>query len=295
MLNPQLVKPHDLVELMADTFDCLHQIFPNFPKEASADLKEVFGRESSSSKPHSFASSFQENLQDSILSLAKSFEIAEKIATLYHQVPISSSEQQIAREAICADILTTVKLLKQGLECWICFPQTTTLLGLGDSLLTLAQFLDEHIEKLWHLQSFGLIRLTHDLEDYRASRDYEEKPQHQQIVAALNIGAGAQYPYWYQRKTGQTPGAIRWRLDAEGLSRDGERNDAEAIREEQDRKKGFHTVKKGTNQTPAPKHPIFLLHEQAFKLIQGEAEMAEIRLASLLKKVSKAAREKEES
>jgi hypothetical protein len=150
--------------------------------------------------------------------------------------------------------------------------------------------LDEHIEKLWHLHSFGVIRISHDLEDYRASRDYQESPEHQRILAQFNIGYGAQYPHRYRHETGRSPGAIEWRLEAEKMSLKGETLDEEALEFEKNQKAGFKTVKKKTKQTPAAQHPVFVSHDRLFEFVSAEAAMAEQRLMGLRKEIARSSR-----
>jgi hypothetical protein len=274
LLKEKEASSENLLELISETFATLKAIFPRLPE--IRDLQDHF----SSSKQqapgnHSFSSSFQEKLKTP----SRAFDRCAKILD-----PIEASNvNDPLRAAICGDIRFSLQCLNSALASLIQYPHTAVLATLGDATLTLVQFLDEHIEKLWHLHTCGFVRLSHDLEGFRASRDYQESPEHQRILAELNIGYGAQYPHRYLQETQTSPGAIIWRLDTEKMASHGERLDREAVQFEKDKKAGFNAVKKRTKQAPVQQHSLFATHDQLFEFVIAEAAMAEKRLSELKK------------
>ncbi len=276
-LLSEKVEFRDLIKLMDSTFSCLKILLPQFP---SGDTTSYFQGRPKETAVHPFTPFFRDSLETPISILERCLSKAEKLMTTVSMDPVKA--------AICGDILYTLKLLKQALECLIESPETKNLSALGDNILTLAQFLDEHIEKLLHAQRFGQLRMIHNLEDYRASRDHQETPEHQRVVAELNIGYGAQYPDRFRHATGQNPSGIAWRMQAIELAAHGKRVDQEAM----DEIRGFTLVKKKTKQSPAPQHPVISLHHQLVKIVQGISEMAESRLNELVRMGSGKGKEK---
>jgi hypothetical protein len=271
LLNPEMVASEDLMGLMAKTFAALQVIFP---QQKEVLLEEFNSRETTTPKSHPFSSRFTESLETPRLAFERCIKEIEAIDALDD----GNNELRPLKKAICGDIRFSLQCLCSALDSLAAFPHTAALAALGDSSLTLIQFLDEHIEKLWHLHSFNQIRISHDLEDYRASRDYLEKPEHQQILTQINIGYGAQYPHRYRQETGTTPGAIQWRLEVERMSLRGETIDKEAVQAQEAQKAGYNLVKRKTKQTP-----VFTTQDQLFTFIRAEAEMAEKRLKDLHK------------
>ncbi len=274
LLRQKEASSKDLIDLISETFATLKTIFPRLPE--IHDLEDHL----SSVKPqapgtHPFSSSFNEKLKTPL----RAYDRCAKILAVIEAADVNDP----LRTAICGDIRFSLQSLNSALDSLIQYPHTAVLATLGDATLTLVQFLDEHIEKLWHLHTCGFVRLSHDLEGFRASRDYQESPEHQRLLAELNIGYGAQYPHRYRQETRTSPGALVWRLDTEKMSSNGERVDQEALRYEKDKKAGFNAVKKKTKQTPVKQHALFASHDQLFEFIAAEAEMAEKRLSELKK------------
>ena len=279
LLSPGLADTSNLIELIKQTFAALKIVFPHLPE--SQDLENFFhSGEPAAPLSHPFCSRM------TVDGVQAAYTRCEKLTETIDAMNGFDETFQPIKKAICKDIRFSLQWINSALECLAKFPQTLFLAAIGDATLTLLQFLDEHIEKLWHLHSFGIIRISHDLEDYRASRDYRENPEHERILVEFNIGYGAQYPHRYRHETGRSSTAIDWRLVTEKMSFKGQTLDEEALEFEKNQNAGFKTVKKKGTQTMT-QHPVFSSHDRLFEFVSAEAAMAEQRLKELRKELAR--------
>lgn len=134
------------------------------------------------------------------------------------------------------DIRFSLEGLKGEIELLIAHPETVFLASHVDPILTRLQFCDELLQETLHLLLFDAELRTHDLQDYRTIRHYQESPEDEKALADINIKTWAQYPFRGLRKIRvynqknqirlSIPKAIALRLQSTGYSYNGEDYDA---------------------------------------------------------------------
>lgn len=153
--------------------------------------------------------------------------IEEALAILDH---ISATNQNNLK-----DIRFGLNGLKGEIELFMTHPEVAFLASHVDAILTRIQFVDELIQETLHPLIFDTEFRTHDLQDYRLLRHFQESPENDAALSAVNIGMWAQYPHTGMRKIRQfnqknqgklpaisTPQAISLRMKSAEFSIQGE-------------------------------------------------------------------------
>ena len=270
ILEPKACSFHALFQLAQNTLSFVEKTLPDISSKQLLDSLSV-----KTKNAYPFAEDFRKIARPIILKLDGGIAKAMQIIAVCG----------LNEKALWQDVLDKLQGMHLNLEFLNDYPDTEALIGLGDSLLSQAQYVDELIENGLYLQKHGFLLDNHDLLTFRLLKDVPPDEKEKRMAADLNGDYGTQYPYRYEANEKHMPKAIQWRLKAIKYAMTPIDLDIQAIEHETSRKEGFKTVKGKKSYDEI--HPVISLHQELFSLLSGIVDLSEMRLTRLADKMSK--------